>query len=159
MSTKIDLANALSRYAHKDQLYGEYDYFEEHILSVVKLVIENTKDLDDDEFIEDCIIVAYLHDVAEDTPISINTIEDLFGAKIADSVWAISKSVMVADLFGNTYRTTPAKYEEYIKRVKQDDITLLVKICDTHANLNASLCNDDHKRIAKYTKQLELLEG
>lgn len=158
MATKqMELAKALAYYAHDGQMYGEFNYVDQHVVDVVNRVDQHTK-LCGDEFREQCLIVAWLHDVAEDSQITINTIEDLFGYVIADSVWAISKTCLITEgEDGIPYRTSKPKYKDYIKRVKEDDIAHIVKICDTMSNLEFSKTNKDYKRIEKYANQLELL--
>lgn len=155
MSKQMKLAKALAYYAHDDQMYGEFNYADQHVVDVVIRVDQHTK-LCDYEFREQCLIVAWLHDVAEDSEITINTIEDLFGCVIADSVWAISKTCLILDGCGIPYRTSKPKYKDYIKRVKENDIAHIVKICDTMSNLEFSKTNGDYKRIEKYTNQLKL---
>ena len=158
VSKQMELAKALAYYAHDGQMYGKFNYVDQHVVDVVNRVDQYTK-LATYEFREQCLIVAWLHDVAEDSQITINTIEDLFGYVIADSVWAISKTCLIIDGSGTgiPYRTSKPKYKDYIKRVKEDDIARIVKICDTMSNLEFSKTNKDYKRIEKYTNQLKLL--
>ena len=82
--SKITLAYELSKEAHQNQKYGIDDYFEHHVKGVVH-------SLESQGFSEKHIIVAYLHDVVEDTSITTETISNLFGEGIAQAVDAITK--------------------------------------------------------------------
>lgn len=156
MSRKLRLAQTLAAFAHDSQRYGKYDYYDTHILDVVHRVGIKVAHLPKAEQ-EDYLIVAYLHDLLEDTELTVYCIEELFGFRIADSVTALSKTYRVIDHGVTSYRTSKIPYEQYIAEVKNDPVALLVKICDTEANLAASIADGNQKRIEKYTKQLEML--
>lgn len=156
LSRKLKLAHTLSAFAHDGQTYGEYDYYFTHIMDVAHRVGLKVSHLSECEQ-EDYLIVAYLHDVLEDTELTVYCIEELFGFRIADSVTALSKTYRVIDHGVTSYRTSKIPYEQYIAEVKDDPVALLVKICDTEANLAASIADGNQKRIDKYTKQLEML--
>lgn len=156
MSKKLRLAETLSAFAHDGQKYGESDYYFTHILDVVHRVGLKVAHLPKVEQ-EDYLIAAYLHDVLEDTELTVYCIEELFGYRIADSVAALSKTYRVIDHGVTSYRTSKIPYEEYITEVKNDPVALLIKICDTESNLAASITDGNQKRIEKYTKQLKML--
>ena len=88
---------------------------------------------------------AYLHDVVEDTDTSLETIRTLFGEQVAEVVDLLTKRKCLS-------------YKKYIDNIKQNEYALLVKIADTRANLAQSYYDNNEKRIAKYAKQLALLE-
>ncbi|TCL74230.1 HD domain-containing protein [Hydrogenispora ethanolica] len=98
---------------------------------------------------EDEKIVALLHDVVEDTSI---TLDDLrkrgFSPRIVDAVDAITKRDGVG-------------YEEYIRRVSQNSLARNVKIADMTHNMDlsriANPSQKDFERIARYEKTLRLL--
>ena len=156
MSRKLELAETLSAYLHEDQFYGNYDYYEAHIIDVVNRVILKVQHLSKKEQ-EDHMIVAYLHDVLEDSDLTYDTIDDLFGTAIAEAVKKLSHTYNYVGSYGIIYRTDPILYAKYIEAIKTNPMTLTVKICDTESNLAASIRDGKQKRIDKYTKQLELL--
>ena len=94
-------------------------------------------------------IVAYLHDVVEDTPI---TLEDLAGmgfpSGIVNSVRLLTKTKGLSN-------------HEYLERIKADECARRVKIADLTHNMDLSRIPEptekDHKRIEKYRKSLEFL--
>lgn len=155
---KLRLAERLSAHIHDGQKYGQYDYYDTHILDVVGRVGFATSHLPKNEQ-EDYLIVAYLHDVLEDAAILEETLENLFGPKITDAVRVLSKSYCYLDCDFGISRTNEKSYEDYITDIKYNEIALLVKICDTQANLTASVIDHNQKRIDKYTKQLGLLKS
>ena len=69
-----------------------------------------------------CKIVAYLHDVVEDTYITLEEIEENFGFDVKVAVEAITKR-------------KGEEYIDYLERVKANDIARKVKIADINDNL------------------------
>jgi (p)ppGpp synthase/HD superfamily hydrolase len=61
---------------HGEQKYGEHPYIV-HLDAVANLV---------QQYGEAAVVIAYLHDVVEDTNVSIREIEKEFGALVADCV-------------------------------------------------------------------------
>lgn len=147
MSERLELAISLAKHMHKGQMYGKYDYIV-HLRDVAALLEEDA----DKE--HDLIVVAYLHDVLEDTDICVTVITELFGRDISSAVVAISKTYITSD----GYRTCKPSYESYINRVKRNPLALKVKIADTRCNFAQSQLDGNIKRIEKYSKQLELLQ-
>jgi (p)ppGpp synthase/HD superfamily hydrolase len=97
---------------------------------------------------QDCQIVALLHDIVEDTIMTINDVKRLFGNDIANSVDCITK------------RKNKETYKEYLMRVKSDKIALKVKIEDINHNLsNSRNCPKDKLDYLnnKYSKALKYL--
>lgn len=95
-------------------------------------------------------IVAYLHDVIEDTDI---TEEDLIAAGfpkyIIEAVKVITKSKGVS-------------YQEYLQAVKNNELARAVKISDIRHNMDLSRIENptqkDFDRVDKYRKALLFLE-
>jgi (p)ppGpp synthase/HD superfamily hydrolase len=125
--------------AHGDQMYGDKPYVW-HILDVASafrvLFGEPTTH-------EEILIL--LHDVVEDTDL---TIEDLERERFETSILAAEDAITKRE--GETRA-------EYIARCKHNAMARRVKIADTYANLTASLKEGHVKRITKYTKQLAAL--
>lgn len=96
-------------------------------------------------------IVAYLHDVCEDTPITFDDLRNMgFTERIVNSIRLITKSDGVT-------------YEDYLKRVSTDDCARAVKMADIRHNMDISRIpaptEKDFKRIEKYKKALAFLES
>ena len=139
----LELAKLLSQEAHKNQIdKAGINYFAGHIQAVVNGVTTNKEK-----------IVAYLHDTVEDTPLTIERIEELFGEEIGEAVFAITKS-----------KDGSLSYDDYIERVKANPLARAVKISDLKHNMDLSrlekvgITEKDIKRAKKYQKALKKLQ-
>ena len=138
--TLLEKALKISYMAHKNQVdKGGNPYYLHPIF-----VALNMKD--DDEK-----IVALLHDVVEDTEI---TLDDLrregFPEYIIEAIDALTRR--------------GESYDFYIRKIKQNDLATAVKIGDLNHNLDTSRLNKitekDLSRVEKYKKaQKYLLDG
>ena len=135
----LELAYKVAMDAHAGQKYGKRDYYFAHVCAVEDKV---------QELFGECLklrIVALQHDNLEDS--DKYTIEDMveyFDTEIADAILAITK-------------VEGESRNKYIERVKQNELALKVKICDTLCNLEASIKIQDAKRIVRYSEQLAKL--
>lgn len=134
----LEYASKLSRLYHENQYYGLAPYFEGHILKVVDKLIAVLGITD-----INTITVAYLHDIVEDTDMTLNDllIVHRFSQEIVDAVDAITK------------RSNETR-KQYLGRCKENNTAHKVKIADTLANLEASVTSCDTWRVEKYSKQL-----
>lgn len=135
----LDNALEIAKIAHKGQTdKGGNDYFTSHIMAVVNAVDGETEK-----------IVAALHDVIEDTDL---TLDDLryegFGDEVIEAVEVLT-------------HPKGEPYMDYIKRVGQNPIARKVKIADIQNNMDLSRIPDpteaDHKRVEKYWEALKFL--
>ena len=135
--SKILLAQTLSSTSHIGQRYGTEDYFDYHICGVVESL--KIHDLS-----EEFIIVGYLHDIVEDTSVSLDTIQNLFGEEIKAAVAAITK------------RENESR-DDYLARCSKNPIARFVKLHD--ALFNASNCfkNKNKENFAKYLHTISKL--
>lgn len=135
-------AYEMAKELHAGQKYGEKGYVY-HLRSVYLKCLGLYSQLDSKEkLLIGC--VAWLHDILEDTDCEYETIGHACGWRVADAVVSVTK-------------VKCESYQDYIKRVRANDLGLKVKIADTLCNLEESIKIGDMKRIKKYTKQLELL--
>lgn len=137
---KILLAKQLSRHFHTGQKYGEQDYFEYHILGVLKTLYRVSKEHPTEEM----VVVALLHDVLEDTECTWETLHNIFGRDVADYVNCLS--------FVKGYDK-----EQYLKDVSIYPVTRIVKYADSLFNYNECIGNEDFKRAKKYKHNLDVL--
>ena len=70
-------------------------------------------------------VVAWLHDTVEDTGLTLREIENAFGPETAAAVDAVS-------------RRPGEEWEDYLRRVKQNEVARKVKISDLIDNSNLS---------------------
>ena len=95
--------------------------------------------------------VGFLHDVVEDTTMSLKGLKDYFPEIIVDAVDCISR---------RKSKDFKESDEDYFKRIKSNQISTFVKIVDLSDNMNAFRLatpfppSEDARRIQKYANQL-----
>ena len=129
-------ARLLAEEYHKGQKYGSKDYFAYHLLGVRNSLVTCG-------FGGDVLDVALLHDILEDTLCSVGTLQQYFSDDIVEAVISITKS--------------GESYEDYIAKVKANDLAWRVKIHDTMFNLEECIKKDKRRRAEKYARQLQML--
>lgn len=137
---KLQLANNLAQHFHSGQKYGEWDYFEYHLIGVVELLSEVSLL----PVKEDMIIVALLHDILEDTSCTYETIKNIFGFAVADSVSILTK-------------TDGEPIDQYLFGVCNNHTARIVKFADSLFNYRECVKCGDLKRAEKYKRNLEVL--
>lgn len=136
----LELAKQLAKEYHKGQVdKAGVDYFSGHVTSVVNGV----------STVEEKI-VAYLHDTLEDTNLSYLDLMVLgFSDKIINGVLFLTKD-------------KKEKYEDYLKRVKSNELARAVKLSDLTNNMDLSRLKEitevDKKRLEKYKKAYKYLK-
>ena len=129
---KIELAQTLAAFAHDGQIDKGGKPYINHPTAVAEKVDG-----------EDLKVIALLHDVLEDTAVRYDTLENLFGKRIADAVDALT-------------RKDDETYEAFIERVCEDDLARIVKLADLEHNMDISRIQNpgenDMRRIEKYRK-------
>ena len=91
MEKSIQIAYKLGKTAHNGQKRtGSNSPYFQHCKNVFKIVssLKNKEDIN----LTDMQIMALLHDTIEDTQVTREEIEKIFGFKIADGVWALTKN-------------------------------------------------------------------
>ncbi|MCH1940021.1 HD domain-containing protein [Holdemania massiliensis] len=138
MSMMLELALKVATEAHKGQKdKGGRDYIN-HPLTVASMC-----ESDEEK------IVALLHDVIEDTDV---TLEDLkkygFSSKILEAIDCITKQPGVS-------------YDEYLRKIKNNELARKVKIADMTHNSDISRILDptskDYARVEKYKEKIQYL--
>jgi len=110
--------------AHGEQMYGDKPY-SFHLDAVAALVTP---------YGTEAMAVAYLHDVVEDTSISIQEIKQTFGAKVAACV------ALLTDEPGENRKERKAKTYAKLAQVQgSNELALVVKTADRLANTRACL--------------------
>ena len=95
---------------------------------------------------EELKTVAILHDVVEDTPVTIRRIYEEFPHKIAEAVESIT-------------RNDGEVYMDYIKRCSRNELARVVKVCDLGHNLlpERRLPGNSDSMRKRYEKALQYL--
>ena len=126
MNKTIQQAKAFAIKAHGNQQYGDKPYAV-HLNAVAELL---------KEYGETAQIIAYLHDVIEDTEITYTDVKNEFGEFIADCV------AIVTDEPGTTRKERKKKTYAKMKTITGDlELALIVKTADRLANIQS--CIDD----------------
>lgn len=141
LEDRMNKAREFAIKAHGNQMYGKFQY--SYHLDQVKYKLMELEHKGWD-VPEDAYVVAYLHDVLEDTGTCSTEITELFGGIVTGAVVALSKNLS-------------NDYVEYISDIKKCPIARIVKIADTLCNLQASINSVEPKRVKKYAEQLAKL--
>ena len=121
---------------HGEQKYGEHPYVV-HLDAVAELV---------QQYGESAVVIAYLHDVVEDTSITLPHIEKEFGKLIADCV------AVLTDGPGKDRKERKTRtYAKMARVCGETEIALLVKAADRLANMRACIA-DKKERLLKVYK-------
>lgn len=153
-TTMVAVARRLAERAHKGQTYGDGNYTRH-----LERVVGNLQRMGYTQ--DNILIVGWLHDVVEDTAISLETVGKKFGYEVAEAVDAISRRK-----FTNGLATVPPVAEkesekDYLARVCANPLAAKVKWADMCDNLLMcrSVASPEHKRRlhGKYLNALKVL--
>lgn len=122
---RIKAAFEYAKEAHKEQRRKSGEPYIIHPISVARIAAEELK-LD-----ANSVMAAFLHDVVEDTPATIEDMQRLFGEDVAHLVDVVTKKKK------KEYRTSKQvdNYEQLLDSVHWDIRALLVKIADRLHNM------------------------
>jgi GTP diphosphokinase / guanosine-3',5'-bis(diphosphate) 3'-diphosphatase len=98
----------------------------------------------------DAKIVALLHDVIEDTPVTIESLEkECFPSHIREAILAVT-------------REEDETYEDFIERIARNRLAVEVKLADLEENMNLDripqVTTKDKERIVKYQQAYDRLK-
>ena len=129
--------------AHKDQKRKSGEPYIIHPIAVARIVAEEL------ELDANPVIAAFLHDVVEDTPVTVEEIRDRFGDDVAFLVDAVTKRKK--EKYVNTKQVD--NYKQILDSVHYDIRALLVKLADRLHNMRTldSMRPDKQMKIAGET--------
>ncbi|WP_198342946.1 HD domain-containing protein [Paenibacillus rubinfantis] len=135
----IEIAISIALNAHKGQVDKGGAPYILHPLAVMNRVARMDEK-----------IVAVLHDVVEDTEVTIDQLREYgFSEDIIEAIQLLTRS-------------EKDSYEEFIIKTRGNSISKVVKIADIEENMNLSRIenptDEDYKRLNKYKKALEVLK-
>lgn len=131
----IRYAEMFARGAHAGQIHRDKPFFG-HLKDVVYELTNFGFDIEEDELM---MCSAYLHHILEDTPVTYQYIEDLFGKDTADLVWTVT------DEMG---RNRKERRERAYPKIFSTRESSILKLADLSANVHDSIKNQ--------TPQLEM---
>lgn len=140
MDDIVKIALDIATNAHKGQVDKSGKNYIEHPKYVASLVTTPQQKA-----------VALLHDVVEDTSVTLKGLAKVLPQQIVNAVEAITKN-----------EEDKKDYFAYLKKVKNNELAKVVKIADmTHNSMLSRLSNPtekDYQRVEKYKKGLEFLQ-
>jgi len=128
---------------HGDQKYGDKPYLY-HLESVVSLL---------EPYGETAQIIGYLHDVVEDTVVTLEEVESQFNSHISKTV------AILTDQPGENRKDRKLKTYKLMSEVAGDlEVALLVKTADRLANVQACLDLDRKDKLNMYRTEHEIFK-
>lgn len=138
MGEEVSRAREFAIAAHGDQKYGDQPY-SIHLDAVVELLAP---------FGELAQVIGYLHDVVEDTAVTLDAVRQAFGDPVATRV------ALVTDEPGANRRERKAKTNAKLSTVSDEDaLALVVKAADRLANLRASARGGADSKLDMYRRE------
>lgn len=141
MHPSIEQAMTFARKAHLHS--SQVGYFDQHVIHVYEKVCDYTADLDTQ-------VAAILHDVVEDTDMTLADIKAIFGSRVAslvDNVTAFSFDEKTGDKLNRKMRNLMTYH-----KIRSDPASLMIKICDRWHNATRSL-EGNSKQGEMYAKE------
>ncbi len=134
LKVAIDLANKY-HYGQVDKAGLPYILHPLHVMNNVHGIEEK--------------IVAILHDILEDTPITVNDLISYgFDLNLVEAIVSITK-------------VDGESYVDYLRRIKENELARIVKLADLSHNMDISRLSNptkkDYQRVEKYKKAYEYL--
>jgi len=149
----LEKAIEKAKTAHEGQVDKAGQPYFEHVKTVSEKVSELILSWNEeyDDFLVKAKIVSYLHDVVEDTSLTIDYLRELQLPK--DCISAIETLT----------KTKGQDYDDYLSKVKQCKLATVVKIADLTHNSDLSrlevVTQADLARHEKYIRAIEFLTG
>ncbi|WP_090729299.1 HD domain-containing protein [Neptunomonas qingdaonensis] len=129
--------------AHGDQMYGSLPYTAH--LDAVAMIVK--------EYGEAAEVIAYLHDVVEDTDVGIDEIASEFGAFVSDCV------AIVTDEPGKSRKERKIKtYRKMASVSGEEELALLVKAADRLANMRSCMAGGNARLMATYRSEFPVFK-
>ena len=122
----IEKAYRMANDAHKDARRRSGEPYICHPLAVARLVLDLGMDTES-------IAAALLHDVVEDTPITIDEVKSAFGAEVALLVDGVTKLTKIQ--FSSIEEQQAENLRKMLLAMSQDVRVMIIKLCDRLHNM------------------------
>ena len=144
---RIHKAFLFAHAQHGDQTRKSGEPYIVHPLSVATLLCEYRMD-------ETSLIAAILHDVVEDTHVSVDEVRTQFGASVASIVDGLTKLAKVE--FRSTQEKLAENFRKMIVAMSRDIRVIIVKLADRTHNMQTikALAPEKRQRIAEETLEI-----
>lgn len=139
---EVNKAREFALKHHSTQKYGAYPY-EIHLGNVISILMRfGVFAVNQDNY--NILAAAWLHDILEDTPVTLPELEGVFGKEIAYTVYCVT------DEEGQDRNERKAGM--YKKLVTSQD-AIIIKLADRIANAEFSLIHNNIKKLAVYKSE------
>ena len=144
-SPQLLQALEFSKEAHKNQYRKSGEPYIIHPILVASIVVSITND-------ESMAIAALLHDVVEDTPTTLEDIQELFGEDVAHLVGGLTKidtirdSELIASTSDEKLIVSALSFRKMLLASIEDVRVLVVKLCDRLHNMLTLDALPEHKQ-------------
>ena len=138
--------------AHADQKRASGEPYINHPIFVANKLISWGMDIDS-------VLAGVLHDIVEDTTVSLDTIENLFGGDVAfivDGVTKVSKASADMENLTNYLPKTKDNLSKLLIAVGQDIRVLIIKLADRLHNLSTLQYKTHDKQLKIARESLEV---
>ena len=149
----VGKASELAAKAHADQKYGGLSYFVGHLCNVAALAVQyehcvHPADYHDHWPVREkrmlLLIVAYLHDILEDTSVGRDRIDAVFGTYIGD---------LVDNLTDHKVGNRATRKLNTWHKIRKSPISVYIKLCDRLANTRSG------GKLEMYRKEFPLFQA
>ena len=143
----IDRAYQLASAAHATQFRRSGEPYICHPISVAQLLVELGMD-------SESVAAALMHDVAEDTPVTIDEIRQKFGSEVALLVDGVTKLTRIK--FSNVEDRKAENLRKMLLAMSQDVRVMIIKLCDRLHNMRTGDAWPEQKRRDKALETMEV---
>ena len=143
----IDRAYQLASAAHATQFRRSGEPYICHPISVAQLLVELGMD-------SESVAAALMHDVAEDTPVTIDEIRQKFGSEVALLVDGVTKLTQIK--FANVEDRKAENLRKRLLAMSQDVRVMIIKLCDRLHNMRTGDAWPEQKRRDKALETMEV---
>ena len=143
----IEKAYRMANDAHKDARRRSGEPYICHPLAVARLVLDLGMDTES-------IAAALLHDVVEDTPITIDEVKSAFGAEVALLVDGVTKLTKIQ--FSSIEEQQAENLRKMLLAMSQDVRVMIIKLCDRLHNMRTGDAWPEQKRRDKARETMEV---
>ena len=143
----IDRAYQLASVAHATQFRRSGEPYICHPISVAQLLVELGMD-------SESVAAALMHDVAEDTPVTIDEIRQKFGSEVALLVDGVTKLTQIK--FSNVEDRKAENLRKMLLAMSQDVRVMIIKLCDRLHNMRTGDAWPEQKRRDKALETMEV---
>lgn len=146
-SEKIKKAYDIAKEAHKDQKRRSGEPYIMHPVAVAQILFNFGMD-------NECIISALLHDVVEDTKVSIDTIKETFGDEVALLVDGVTKLGKIP--LSTREEVQAENIRKMFIAMNKDVRVIIIKLADRLHNMRTLQYMPDYKQREKSLETLEI---